>query len=114
MTLNIKLYAPRNTVSFTGRTHVWIHENVSGKRGKCADLDIAMEGVPDIVAPEFVYGKTKKKIDPMTWTVKSSRTTVLDATLSGYSFRIPKREYKKAPGGAAITGKMKNLAGSTV
>ena len=208
MTLNIKLYAPRNTVSFNGRTHVWIHENVSGKREKCADLDIAMEGVPDIVAPEFVYGKTKdasegnayyylrlkpdaasasynalgedvkkklgkeikkvnkalkkkanrvyfsidrldlgefaydasksgarkkvfvrkdgsgdtltlhvktkKKIDPMTWTVKSSRTTVLDATLSGYSFRIPKREYKKAPGGVAITGKMKNLAGSTV
>ncbi len=208
MTLNIKLYAPRNTVSFNGRTHVWIHENVSGKRGKCADLDIAMEGVPDIVAPEFVYGKTKdasegkayyylrlkpdavsasynalgedvkkkldkeikkvnkamkkkanrvyfsidrldlgefaydasksgagKKvfvrkdgsgdtltlgvktkntIDPKTWTVKSSPTTVLDATLSGYSFRIPKREYKKAPGDAAITGKMKNLAGSTV
>ena len=81
----------------------------SGKKGK--KVFVRKDGSGDTLT---LGVRTKKKIDPMTWTVKSSRTTVLDATLSGYSFRIPKREYKKAPGDAAITGKMKNLAGSTV
>ncbi len=58
--------------------------------------------------------KTKIKIDPMTWIEHPSIKTVLDATLSGYRFRIPKGEYKKTSGSKTIIGKMRNLAGSTV
>ena len=204
MSLDIRLYGPRNTVSYNGRTHVAKAADVAGKRNKVTDLDISIEGAPGFVVADFIYGKTKdasegkawfaarlspnkssasfnalsaadrkkleseikkankalkKKanrvyfsirpldlgefkaegtgsgngkvfvrkdgsgdklvlktetshyIDPVTHTVKGKGKPVLHATLSGYEFRVPRKEYKKT-GPGHFAGKGKNLVGT--
>ena len=65
MTLNIKLYPPKNTVSYNGRMHVWDGEALSEdkKKSKSPDLSITVEGIPGMLTPEFIYGRTKDASD---------------------------------------------------
>ena len=61
MVLNIRLYGPKNKVSYNGMMHVAKGTALSGKQKRkiTADLDIGMEGVPGFVTADFTYGKTK-------------------------------------------------------
>ena len=67
MSLDIRLYGPRNTVSYNGRTHVAKAADVAGKRNKVTDLDIGIEGAPGFVVADFIYGKTKDASEGKAW-----------------------------------------------
>lgn len=58
--------------------------------------------------------ETRHYIDTKTYTVKDKLKPVLYAALSGYEFKVPKREYSKSSssGRIIISGKGKNLTGT--
>ena len=211
MALNIRLYGPKNKVSYNGMMHVKKGTVLSGKQKRkiTADLDIGIEGVPGFVTVDFTYGKTKdasegkayfaarlladkasasynalgneekkklkmdikkvnkvlkqkknrvyftidkldlsgfaydsekssggrkvfirkdgsgdqlilgrktkKYIDPETFTIKTTTRTVLKASISGNTVTISKKDYKKTGSGGEIRvmGKNRNLTGTT-
>ncbi|MBQ6967843.1 MAG: hypothetical protein IJP84_08075 [Lachnospiraceae bacterium] len=149
--LDIKLYGPKNPVSYNGRTHVALDTKLSKKQKKDK---LAQEikkinrelkkkdnrvyfSVKPLDLSEFAFdsdkstgGKkvytrkdlsgdflemtteTQNYIDPGTYTVKSRPLKVLYATLSGYEFKVPKKEYNRE--GGIISGRNKNLVNSPV
>ena len=59
---------PSKPVSYNGRTHLWVGASLSGKKlkHKCADLDIAVNGLPGSVSSSFCYRGTKSSSDGKT------------------------------------------------
>ncbi len=54
----IVLYAPRDTISFNGRSHIK-KEGGSSTNKKIADLTISVDGIPDVITEKYYYKKNK-------------------------------------------------------
>ncbi len=67
LSLDIRLYGHKNTVSYNGRTHVAKGTALKGKNKNAADLDIGVEGIPGFVAAKYVYGNTRNASEGKAW-----------------------------------------------
>ncbi len=87
LSMDIRLYGPKGTVSYNGRTHVAKSTVLSEKqkKNKAADLDIGVQGIPGFVSASFTYGNTKGASKGKAWFAVKLKVDKASASYNGLS-----------------------------